>query len=475
MKYSTRHLGLLLAPLAFALATAATRDGVNTTVSGVVHDSIARRPLSGALVQLVADDSAAIFGQTVVSDSLGHFQFPDVPRGHYLLGFFHPMLDSLGLEPMLRAVAVTGEPTVRADLAIPSAAKLRTAICGPPSNPNSGAVVVGVVRNAHDLEPAAGVTVTGEWAELVVGKGLLQRRIPRRTMVTQANGWFALCGVPSPGTTTLMATRGADSTAAIEVDVSADGFLRRELWLGRLDPREGTLTGTVSSANGRKPLGGAQVGIAGGPQTRTNERGEWTLSALPTGTRMLDVRAVGHYSERRAVDVVTGAVPVVVALATLKSVLDTMKVTASRLVNLNLVGFHERRKSGLGRFVTPADIARRQPITTSELFRAIPGVYIEIVKDADTLSFFSDRSEAATDTLGIRRDMKIVMRGTFSERCIPAVYVNGTLAFDLAAADLDALMRPTDIAGIEIYSATQTPAQFQPGMTRCGSIVFWTK
>jgi hypothetical protein len=36
-------------------------------------------------------------------------------------------------------------------------------------------------------------------------------------------------------------------------------------------------------------------------------------------------------------------------------------------------------------------------------------------------------------------------------------------------------VRPADIAGIEVYAAGQVPAQFQPGLTGCGSIVFWTK
>ena len=472
MRNSTRLLLLLLTPWTAAPVPDTALRLRRATVAGVVHDSIASKPLVGALVQLVGADNRSRFGQTVVSDSLGHFAFLDVPDGQYTLGFFHAMLDSLGLEPILRAVSVTSERAVRADLAIPSAMRLRVAICGPPSAQNSGAVVIGVVRDASNREPAAGVTVAGEWAELVIGKGTLQRRTPRRVTTTTENGWFALCDVPNPGTMTLIASRGADSTDAIEVAVAGGGFLRRELSLG---DGEGVLSGTVVSVKGKRPLAGAQVGMTGGPQVRANERGEWTLQNAPTGTRTLVVRAVGHYPERLSVDVVRGAQPVLVTLATLQSVLDTMKITASRLVDLNLVGFQERRRSGLGRFLTPIDIARRQPVATSELFRALPGVYLEIVTDADTLSSLSDRSEAATDTLGLRRDMKIVMRGMFSNRCIPAVYVNGTLAFDLAAADIDALMRPNDIAGIEIYSATQSPAQFQPGMTRCGSIVFWTK
>ena len=71
------------------------------TVRGSVFDSLAHAPLPDALVQLVGDDLVSPYGHTVRSDSLGTFEFTDVPAGRYLLGFIHPMLDSLGIEPLV--------------------------------------------------------------------------------------------------------------------------------------------------------------------------------------------------------------------------------------------------------------------------------------------------------------------------------------------------------------------------------------
>ncbi|MEO7822498.1 MAG: carboxypeptidase-like regulatory domain-containing protein, partial [Gemmatimonadaceae bacterium] len=67
------------------------------TISGVVHDSIARQPLGGATIQLVTD-SLPRFIRAAVSDSLGRFALGDVPPGRYKLGFLHPLLDSLGVD-----------------------------------------------------------------------------------------------------------------------------------------------------------------------------------------------------------------------------------------------------------------------------------------------------------------------------------------------------------------------------------------
>ena len=151
----------LAAPAAARAQAPAPRDDVRRAeVHGAVYDSIAGRPLVGALVQLVAADSGSTYGRTAVSDSLGAFRFADAPSGRFTLGFYHALLDSLGLEPLLRTITVANGGSVRADLATPSAARLRMAICGAPTPQNSGAVVMGLVRHATDRAPASGVTVT---------------------------------------------------------------------------------------------------------------------------------------------------------------------------------------------------------------------------------------------------------------------------------------------------------------------------
>ncbi|MEO7521138.1 MAG: carboxypeptidase regulatory-like domain-containing protein [Gemmatimonas sp.] len=468
-----------------AAQTLASRP-VRPIVFGIVHDSVARAPLAGAIVQLVATDSASNFGRTVVSDSGGQFGFGDVPDGRYTIGFFHPMLDSLGLEPMLRAVSVTGQRAQRTDLAVPSPARIRAAVCGSTAANGSGtgAVVLGVVRDAASGAPHTGAMVAGEWSELSFGAKGITSRSPRRVTTTGDGGWFALCNVPSPGTMLLIASRGADSTDRIEVQMPADGFLRRELFLGATRGSAtrvvasgvegavqsavarvgesatnpvgtvlpgGRLSGVVVALVGGAPLSGAQVSIANGPQTRANERGEWTLLNAPLGTRTVEVRAVGHYPERRSVDVVPNAPPLRVAMATLKSVLETVKVSA-RAITTNMLGFQERRRTAFGRFLTEEDIIRKAPNQTSELFRSMPGLML-YGHDADGL---------------------IKMRGIFEDECDPVFFLNGSPMRGIGISELDQFVMPREISGVEIYQSGTIPAQFQTGATGCGAIVFWT-
>src|SRR6185503_6955173 len=226
-------LAMLVARAAIAEAPDTISSVTGASVSGFVRDSIARAPLSGAVVQLVAADNPARFGRTANTDSLGRFVFNDVPDGSYTLGFFHPMLDSLGVEAPLRGVSVAGQKSVETELAIPSPGRLRAAICGKPAKGDSSALIVGVVRDAVTGTPASGVTVSGEWVELSFRRAGIQKRVPRIVATTGENGWFAMCNVPSAGTVALIASKGADSTDLIELQVPAGGLLRRELFLGQ--------------------------------------------------------------------------------------------------------------------------------------------------------------------------------------------------------------------------------------------------
>ncbi len=471
-----------LALLTGATATVSHAQAVTPTgsVSGIVFDSLERRPLVGAGVQLVGGDANPGFTRTAVSDSLGRFMLADVPAGRYMLGFFHDMLDSLGLEPPLQEVFMQRPVPLRVELSIPSPLRLRAAICGtePAAQavaPDSTAFIVGFVRDASDREPASGAAVTAEWLELSFTAAGMLRRVPRLVATTGANGWYAICNVPRDGTLAMLASRGADSTDRLEVQVPATGFMRRDLYLARPIMRDtvvagaasgtgstptrqrirsgdGRITGRIVTADSSRAVAGAIVAMRNGPETRANDRGEFLLLGAPIGTQMLDVRAVGFSPARRPVNVLAGAAPVRIALSSTRSVLDTVRVRAQRALDQRMGGFTERRRSsGASRFFNAEDIARRQPVLLVDLFRTIPGM------------------DLAGDT--------ILMRGLTLDKCAPDFYVNGAFIGVIDAVDLDAIAKPKDVLGIEVYPVGTEPPQFNRGMIgeTCGSVLIWTK
>lgn len=482
MIQAARHIGLLIGACVCVAGTAAAQSApvaTGATISGVVYDSTAKTPLAGADIQLVAADNPAQLGPTATSDASGHYTLANVPDGHYKLGFFHPVLDSIGVDVPLRDVTIASHHSVRADLAIPSPARIRAAVCGKSAaQVDQGALVLGIVRDANDGSPAAGVNVTGEWMEIAIDKGGMFRRMPTRTATTGDNGWFALCNVPSGGTMTLSAARGTDSTDLIAVDVPSEGFLRHELYIGstrtvlsatpakpsdsvkaktvRVHYGNGRLTGRVIAEATGKPIPGAQIGIVDGPHVSANQNGEFSIGDAPMGTRMLEVRALGYYPEQRRVDVVNGSTPVRIVLTTFRAMLDTVRIRARRLADVHDSGFEQRKRSGMGKYLTADDIAKRGSVFASGIFRSIPGLRVLPTETGDSIQ----------------------MRGIFqnADWCTPEFYIDGHYMFTYDAEDLDAALLPKDIAAIEVYTESNVPPQFSHGMAGgCGSIVIWTK
>src|SRR5215207_8428849 len=94
------RFGMLMPIVLLSGAVAVDRPGsvapTTTTINGVVFDSLAMRGLPDAMVQ-ISSASGPAFTQTATTDSVGRFSFAGVPVGTFLLGFFHPKLDSLAL------------------------------------------------------------------------------------------------------------------------------------------------------------------------------------------------------------------------------------------------------------------------------------------------------------------------------------------------------------------------------------------
>jgi hypothetical protein len=450
-------IAIRLLAAAVLLPVAGTSVGAQqargATVRAVVHDSLSGGPLAGATVQLVSLADRR-FIRTADTDSAGTLAFAGIPVGRYRVGFMHPLLDELGVTAPDGEVLVEAEGTYRVALAVPSPGRLRTAVCGARTGDDSVAAVVGTVRDPRDRMPLADAAVTAQWIEISVGSGGIQQRAPRITARTGSNGWFALCGLP-PGVVTVSARLAKDSMPRVDLHMKANEFRRRDMYVSA--PGVGQLRGTVVSADSARPLAGARVAVAGGPQTLTGPTGEWSLSGVPLGTHSLEVRALGYYPEQRPVDVIADAAPTTVALTTFRAVLDAIRVTAQRTERADMGGFASRaRRSGMGRYMSAEQVQRRNVLETSDLLKTMPG----FVGDG-SLMMKSGYSDGA---------------GNFDVNCPAEVYIDGHLMRGISAAELDALVKPEHIEGIEVFSAgSPKPPQFDSGMSGCGSLVIWQK
>lgn len=138
-------LAVFVAAAGAASAQTPAQRSTAATVSGFVRDSIVHTPLAGAMVQLVASAGQGQAARSAVADSAGRYRIDSVPDGRYMLGFFHPMLDSLGIESPVREITVAGGTSLRVDLATPAPQQIRGAVCGAASASDSSALGKSVV------------------------------------------------------------------------------------------------------------------------------------------------------------------------------------------------------------------------------------------------------------------------------------------------------------------------------------------
>lgn len=465
---------LALAPTpGIAAQGAAPSNAGGVTVSGTVYDSLAGRPLAEALIQIVNRRNGAK-ALSATSDAHGDFEITAVPPGSYIIGFFHPALDSLGLGVPPKAVDVASDAPTHVALFIPSASRVHDLLCAPDATADSTGLLLGFVRDADTGVPLAGANVVVMWRELVIDKGI---HTERREVPTKANeaGWFALCGVPTDGPLTARAELGSDVTGFLEIAIPPRGLLHRDFYIPRgssativaandsatgaagATVRRGSarLTGTVRDDRGR-PLSGAQLLVWGSGVTgSTSEDGTFALGNLPAGSQALEVRYVGYAPRRVTVDLVSNATrSVTVTLDERADVLNEVVVYGKRTKrSRDFTGFVQRSKAGFGHFLTRADIAKRHPFQFTDLFRMIPGFRVVPV----------------TDGFGYRI---VSTRGTgFGGQCQPDIYIDGMQIYD--AGSIDAYVMPNDVAAVEAYAGPSgAPLQYTHGT--CGSILIWT-
>jgi hypothetical protein len=192
-----------------------------------------------------------------------------------------------------------------------------------------------------------------------------------------------------------------------------------------------------------------EVGTVG-RRVVTGADGRFTFGDLAAGRLALRVRRLGYHDQ--TADVLSSAdgqaTSVEIILTALPTQLDEVVVNPSTPGRLR--EFYERRRQrhSFARFLELADIRRLAPTNSSELFRTVPGITIRA-------------ASSGGNTIRVRG-------------CQPTVWVDGQR---IPGAELDEVVQPTDIGGIEFYpsSAGIPPQYMDPSNRLCGLILVWTR
>jgi len=459
----------IVAPLSAAAGQQpSNRETGTVPVIGTVSDSVAGRPLAGAVVQLVpAANPTGTEAYTATADSEGAFAIPGVPPGRYLAGFLHPAVDALGIAAPVRQVDVASGGPMRVRLATPSPARIAAALCGTRPPADSSGAIVAVVLDADDATPVAGAKLVVTWSELVV-EGRPGLRLERRRLVADAgsDGLVRLCGVPSGPDVMASVEAPGRRSGIVEARVPARGLVRRDFLVSRPTPAatagrdsggrpalagEARLRGVVRTLSGRAVQDATVLVWGTAVSGRTGADGTFAMGGLPAGTHSLEVRALGYAPVLTTVHL-SSRVPAwaSVTLEHPARALPPIRVYERRGRRPDPTGFLERRRTGAGRYVAAADIERMSPAVVSDALRTLPGVRV------------------VPGVLG--SSGHVSMRG-----CEPRVFVDGMPVLN-GSRQLDNIVSPRDVLGIEVYPQPGlAPVQYSGGLDNSCTILVWTK
>ncbi|MCC7053939.1 MAG: carboxypeptidase regulatory-like domain-containing protein [Gemmatimonadaceae bacterium] len=454
-------------------------------VTGVVRDTVSGRIFAGAAIELVPASAPWLSGFKARSDSVGRYTIPDVAAGRYIVGFLHPDLDSVGLSQVSRPLDVrAGKRRVSVDLSPPGGMALIALLCGPAAG-GDGAVL-GRVRAASDGRGVQRGRVTVQWAlPNIDATGLRTDRVERVTQVAD-DGRFLACGVPTGVPIVVQAHAGdtghGSSSGAVRLEVPEEAaLLHRDLLVAdaRADsssrpmpadwsattPLRGTarIAGRVITVNDA-PHAGARIIVPDAQlEVLTDSSGTFQLAGLPPGTRTVELVTIGFVPQRQVIDLRPGR-DAVVRFHPLDRVqeLDVLTVRAKR----DLTGFHRRKRTSTGTFLTAEDIARKNAYSVGEALVGVNGLRYTGI-DPQTL--------------------KPAIGGRFN--CSASFFLDGV---SVALADIDGMLGVRQIGGIEVYTnAWEAPPLLTTGArflgpdgrdrgapnlnSGCSTVVVWTK
>jgi hypothetical protein len=432
------------------------------TVAGMVWDSIAGGPLAGARV--------SVAGHGAVADSAGRFSITGLTAGAYQLTFTSPRLDSLRYAPPPVRVAVREGETMQQVLAIPPLAVVWASACG--FAPAGTGTLVGVVRGPTG-QPAPGVRTSVQWAGEQPGTA---------GATTDSAGVYRACGVPAEVPLTVRVAARDASVSVSDVRVAADRPHREDLALPAPRTAVGPgaaaaegVSGVVRDAEGR-PLAGAEVRVGGRP-TVTDARGRFRVGRVGSGTHAVAVshaalgsRTVAVPLPDQAVEVELRPGPGTTLAASVQRVVQIAGIGAraqARRPGLDMQGFYDRQRQGLGVFLTGQSLRRVAGGRLANTLRTVAGV--RIVEGGSALN-------PRTFAMGTRGSTGVGQAGA----CWMDVYLDGMLVAGqgLGAArslSLDEIPM-ADVEAVEVYRGpSEIPIQYRGSTSACGVILLWTR
>ena len=262
-------------------------------------------------------------------------------------------------------------------------------------------------------------------------------------------------------------SRDALTLVALSLGVSQAAFAQRSGGLPTEPQRGvpsrvlGTIDGIVSDT-GLVPLQGAFITVFGSNlRVGTGPNGRFRINKIPAGQYLLMVKRVGFRPASAVIQVPeTDTLRLSYTLEPVPAEALQAVVVTEKSPSMRMAQFEQRRKLGVGEFMSADEIKQRNSVFATELFRKFKTVNVTADHSGPVAQYYAiSAREGGNPQLGA-----CPMQVYLDQVPLPSPF------------NLDILPPPRDIAGIEVYAGSSTiPLQFSGFNRGCGIILVWTK
>jgi hypothetical protein len=486
--------------IAAVLSSSRGRDTIWTrpalVLRGMITDSLTHDPIARAVVALGGT------GQVDTTDASGQFSFPRVLQGRYVVETRTPSLDSVNTVDQ-RSV-LFADTSTSISIPVPNASMITSSVCGPRPLDSGRGILFGSVGVSRDTTRRSGTRVWATWsAEAAKAPNDSANGARTHTLETRtdARGDFRMCGIPVDVAFTLRASDDSAEAAPVRVRIPDDGrFAHVDIVLDQSLSIAGVFAGTVVTESPAMPLPGVEIVLPDlGLTTRSDSAGAFRIAGVVPGNRKVVARRVGYGVMESEIEFTAGVTTdrrIVLARVTL---LDSLLTTADRDNDPLLRAFDERRRMGLGQFVTREEIARRETALLSSFLQQRPGLNLLSTTGNDFVEGKRPMPSSCGRVPGppprsvdpdgsmakcLRREgVYYVPEKADQEQgtpvaCYARVYLDNQLMnpgtpsppFNLRQ------VQPTQVEAMEFYAgSTQVPVEFLARNSSCGVLVIHTR
>jgi len=207
-------------------------------------------------------------------------------------------------------------------------------------------------------------------------------------------------------------------------------------------------------------------------RARTGPDGSFVLPLRAAASVRIQAQRAGYRTTLTAALPVAPreAVEVEVRLSAAALAIEPLRVTARveppRRRNLELNGFYERERMGIGKYVRREEIELRPSQNLAQVLSRVQGAAIHYQGSKQYIYFLRNGRPVLRQSL----------RGPPQNACLPRLFVDGARVTYDANNDINSVVNPGQVEAIEVFRGpSEIPVQYNDSNSMCGVILIWTR